>query len=68
MGFWNLSVALGNLVVMGVTKVLTTAGGDASVTPSRFMLYAGMTFGAAILFTLIAALYKYRDESAALGK
>ena len=68
MGFWNLSVALGNLVVMGITKVLATAAGDASVTPGRFMLYAGMTFGAAILFTIIAALYKYRDESAALGK
>lgn len=68
MGFWNLSVALGNLVVMGITKVLTTAGGDASVTPGRFMLYAAMTFGAAVVFTLIAALYKYRDESAALGK
>ncbi len=68
MGFWNLSVALGNLVVMGITKVLTTSAGDASVTPGRFLLYAGMTFGAAILFTLIAACYKYRDEAAALGK
>lgn len=68
MGFWNLSVALGNLVVMGITKVLTTTDGHGSVSPGRFMLYAGMTFAAAIAFTLIAACYKYRDESAALGK
>ncbi|KAB2646913.1 MAG: POT family MFS transporter [Verrucomicrobia bacterium] len=68
MGFWNLSVALGNLVVMGITKVLATADGHGSVTPERFMLYAGMTFVAAILFTLIAAFYKYNDESAAQGK
>jgi hypothetical protein len=59
---------MGNLAVMGITKVLATSAGDASVTPGRFMLYAGLTFGAAVLFTLIAAFYKYRDESAALGK
>ena len=68
MAFWNLSVALGNLVVMAITKVLATASGHGSVTPGRFMLYAGMTFIAAILFSLIAALYKYRDEAAAQGK
>ncbi len=68
MAFWNLSVALGNLVVMAISKVLATASGHGSVTPGRFMLYAGMTFGAAILFSLIAALYKYRDEAAAQGK
>jgi POT family proton-dependent oligopeptide transporter len=68
MGFWNLAVALGNLVVMGITKVLATGDGHGSVTPGRFMLYAGMTFAAAILFTIIATFYKYRDESAAVGK
>jgi POT family proton-dependent oligopeptide transporter len=68
MGFWNLSVAMGNLLVMAVTKILATNTGDASVTPGRFMLYAGMTFGAAIVFTLIAAAYKYRDASAAQGR
>ena len=68
MGFWNLSVAMGNLVVMAITKALGTTKGDSSVTPERFMLYAGMTFVAAILFTIIAAAYKYRDTSAAQGK
>jgi len=68
MACWNLSVALGNLVVMAITKVLATASGHGSVTPGRFMLYAVMTFVAALLFSLIAALYKYRDEAAAQGK
>ncbi len=68
MGFWNLSVAFGNLVVMAITKVLAAGNGHASVSPGRFMLYAGMTFAAAMLFSLIAAFYKYRDPSAAQGK
>jgi len=68
MGFWNLTVALGNLLVMGITKALGTAAGDASVTPQRFMLYAVMTFGVAVLFSLIAVFYRYRDEAAARGK
>ncbi len=68
MGFWNLSVAFGNLLVMGITKVLSTGEGHTSVSPGRFMLYAGMTFVAAAIFTVIAMLYKYRDESAAQGK
>lgn len=68
MGFWNLSVALGNLVVMGITKVLATGHGDESVTPQRFMIYAGMTFVAALLFMLITVFYKYRDAAAAQGK
>lgn len=69
MGFWNLTVALGNLFVSLLTKLLSsrTAGGEA-VTPKRFMLYAGMTFVVAILFSLIAARYKYRDDAAAEGK
>jgi POT family proton-dependent oligopeptide transporter len=68
MGFWNLSVAMGNLLVMGITKVLATDSGAGSVTPGRFVLYAGLTFGAAVLFTLITLGYKYRDETAAQGK
>jgi len=41
---------------------------DASVSPERFMLYAGMMFGVAILFSLIASTYNYRDKAAAEGK
>jgi POT family proton-dependent oligopeptide transporter len=68
MGFWYLAVALGNLLVMGITKVFGAESGDASVTPGRFLLYAGLTFVAAVVFTLIAACYRYRDEAAAQGR
>jgi hypothetical protein len=40
----------------------------ASVSTNRFLLYAGMTFGVAILFSLVATFYKYRDAAAAAGK
>jgi hypothetical protein len=32
------------------------------------MQYAGLTFGVALLFSLVAAFYRYRDQSAAQGK
>jgi POT family proton-dependent oligopeptide transporter len=68
MGFWNLTVALGNLLVMGITKALGSARGDDSVTPGRFLLYATLTFAVAIVFSIIAACYRYRDEAAAQGR
>jgi POT family proton-dependent oligopeptide transporter len=68
MGFWYLAVALGNFLVMGITAVFGAESGDASVTPGRFMLYAGLTLVAAVIFTLITAFYHYRDESAAQGR
>jgi proton-dependent oligopeptide transporter, POT family len=70
MGFWNLTIAMGNLFVILLTKVLAGTGGghEGSVTTKRFMLYAGMTFGVAILFSIVAAFYRYRDEAAARGK
>jgi POT family proton-dependent oligopeptide transporter len=62
MGFWNLTVAFGNLLVIFITTALSRGhGGEGSVTPGRFMLYAGMTFVVAILFSLIATRYRYRD-------
>jgi POT family proton-dependent oligopeptide transporter len=68
MGFWNLTVALGNLIVIFITTALGGGHGEGSVTPGRFMLYAGMTFVVAIMFSLIASRYRYRDETAAAGK
>jgi hypothetical protein len=53
---------------MFITKVLGTASGEGSVTPGRFLIYAGLTFLVAIVFTLIAIQYRYRDESAAHGR
>jgi POT family proton-dependent oligopeptide transporter len=68
-GLWNLTIALGNLFVSVLTGLLATAGSDAdSVTSTRFMLYAGMTFVVAILFSILAAFYRYRDPAAALGR
>ena len=68
MGFWYLAVAMGNFLVMGITKVFGAASGDASVTPGRFLFYAGLTFVAAVVFTIITAFYRYRDETAAQGR
>jgi len=72
MSFWLLTVAVGNLFVALLTELLPHTAGtnaeDASVSPERFMLYAGMMFGVAILFSLIASTYNYRDKAAAEGK
>jgi POT family proton-dependent oligopeptide transporter len=73
MGFWNLTVALGNLLVTAITtlagRFLGTAGGhDVAVTTNMFLFYAGLTFVVAVLFSGIAAFYRYRDGSAALGR
>jgi proton-dependent oligopeptide transporter, POT family len=70
MGFWQLTVALGNLLVSVLTTVLATKGGGHadSVSVSRFMLYAAMTFVVAILFSIVASFYRYRDPAAAQGR
>jgi POT family proton-dependent oligopeptide transporter len=72
MSFWLLTVAFGNLLVTAITKLLPGAAAGAahaaSVSTGRFYLYAGLTFVVAILFSLIAARYRYRDEAAAHGK
>jgi POT family proton-dependent oligopeptide transporter len=71
MSFWLLTVAVGNLLVALITAFLphtNSATEDASVSSARFFLYAGMMFAVAILFSLIAATYHYRDKSAAAGK
>jgi POT family proton-dependent oligopeptide transporter len=71
MSFWLLTIAAGSLLVALITAFLphTAAHNDAaSISSGRFMLYAGMMFGVAIVFSLIAATYHYRDQSAAEGK
>jgi POT family proton-dependent oligopeptide transporter len=70
MSFWLLTVSVGNLMVTTITKLFATsgAGGGESVSTGRFMQYAGLTFGVALLFSLVAAFYRYRDQSAAQGK
>jgi POT family proton-dependent oligopeptide transporter len=69
MSFWLLTVAFGNLLVTAITKVLSHADNPAAaVSTSRFLLYAGLTFVVAILFSIIARNYRYRDAAAGQGK
>ena len=69
MSFWLLTIAFGDLLVVAVTKLFANASDHAaSVSTNRFLLYAGVTFGVAILFSVVAAFYNYRDEAAARGK
>lgn len=73
MGFWNLTVAIGNLLVSGITVVAARLfggpdGHSVSVSPKMFLFYAGLTFLVAIAFSLIATRYHYRDAAAARGK
>ncbi|MEI7898785.1 MAG: MFS transporter [bacterium] len=69
MSFWLLTVAVGNLMIVGITKVFGSAdpGAHASVSTSRFLMYAGLCFVVALLFSVLTAKYKYRDEAAARG-
>ncbi len=71
MSFWLLTIATGSLFVAVLTKILQHTGAptdDASVSSGRFMLYAGMMLVVAVVFSLIAATYNYRDKVAAEGR
>ena len=69
MSFWLLTIAFGDLLVVAVTKLFASASDSAaSVSTPRFLLYAGMTFAVAILFSVVASFYRYRDAAAAQGK
>jgi len=71
MSFWLLTVAFGDLLVVAITELLPGAGANAhaaSVSTNRFLLYAGLTFVVAILFSVVASFYRYRDTAAAEGK
>jgi POT family proton-dependent oligopeptide transporter len=73
MGFWSLTIALGNLFVSVITAGAARILGDGkshdiSISPKMFLFYAGLTFVVAIFFSLIAARYQYRDKAAAAGK
>jgi len=66
MSFWLLTVAFGNLLVTAITKILSAGGGgghSGSVSTERFLLYAGLTFVVAILFSVIASRYRYREST-----
>jgi POT family proton-dependent oligopeptide transporter len=60
--FWLLTVALGNFLVAMITEYAGGHSGSASVTPGRFLSYALMTFGVAVVFVFVAMAYRYREE------
>jgi len=69
MSFFLLTVTAGNMLVALITKFFAGAGGgETSITSGRFMMYAGLTFVVAIVFSVVASFYKYRDQSAAQGR
>jgi len=69
MSFWLLTITMGDLFIVTVTKMFASATNSAaSVSPGRFLQYAGMTLVVAVLFSIVAAFYQYRDKSAAAGK
>jgi POT family proton-dependent oligopeptide transporter len=68
MSFWLLTIAFGDLFIAVITKLLSNSAGNAAVSTGRFVQYAGLTFVVAILFSIVAAFYKYRDAAAARGK
>lgn len=61
MGFFLLTTALGNLLIVTVTK-LGSGHGDESVSSGRFYFYAALMAVVGVLFTIVAARYRYRDE------
>ena len=63
MGFFLLTTALGNLLIVTITK-LGSGHGDESVSSGRFFFYAAMMAVVGVLFIIIAARYRYRDEAA----
>ena len=69
MSFWLMTVAVGDLLVVGVTQFFAHGADESSsVSTDRFLLYAGLIFVVAILFSLVATTYRYRDTAAGQGK
>jgi POT family proton-dependent oligopeptide transporter len=69
MSFWLLTVAFGDLLVAVVTKLFSTPGNESgSISAPRFVMYAGLTFAVAIVFSFATTFYHYRDKAAAEGK
>ncbi len=68
LSFWLLTTSMGDLFVVTVTKLFSGGNHAGSVSSGRFLQYAGMTVVVAVLFSLVAGFYQYRDKAAAEGK
>ncbi|MDR2862734.1 MAG: oligopeptide:H+ symporter [Puniceicoccales bacterium] len=67
--FWLLTVAAGQLIVMGVTHLGSEAGReDTAVTSGRFFLYAGLLAVTAVVFAVVAQFHQnaVRDKGQAV--
>ena len=62
-----LTTSLGNLLIVTIT-ILGSGKGDESVSSGRFYFYAAMMAVVGLLFIIIAARYRYRDEPIPIGK
>ena len=60
MGFWLLSVSLGNILTAKLTVITAALGWSLT---GFFWLFAGLMAVAAVLFGLISTVYRYRDYS-----
>ena len=66
---WLLTVTMGDLLVVTVTRLFASGeSGAGSVSAGRFLQYAGMMLLVAVLFSVVAAFYRYHDATAAEGK
>ena len=63
MSFFLLTTALGNLLIVTIT-ILGSGKGDESVSSGRFYFYAAMMAVVGLLFIIIAARYRYREDVA----
>ncbi len=67
MSFWLLTNSIGQLLIALVTS-LGGGHGDASVSPGRFLFFALLTFGVAVVFVVVASQYRGRNFAASAAK
>jgi len=59
---WNLTVALGSVYVIGITKFMSLLfPGSDLISAERFLIYAAITFSVFVAYVFVARKYKYRD-------
>ncbi len=58
-GFWNLTVALGNVLIVVLTKLMP---GD-SVSAERFLVYGGMMLAVGIVFVIVTTRFERVDAA-----
>ena len=62
MSFWLVTTAIGNLLIATITQLFGGGHGDESVSSGRFYSYAAMMAVVGLLFIVVAARYRYREN------